>query len=89
MWMSSETSDGVRRAAYEVEELLKLDPARKGRPYALSILDEAEVGILEHGAGELPEDLRMVRCGPLEVFFVAREADGIAILYMVTPRADR
>lgn len=89
MGMSSATSDDVRRAAYEVDELLRFDPSRKGRSYALSVLDEAEVELLEDRTGELPEDLRMIRCGPLEVFFVAREADGMAIVYLVTPRTDR
>jgi hypothetical protein len=89
MWIASPIADAVRRAVQEVDELLRVSPSTKGQLHALSLLTADEIDLLQERSGVIPEDLQMIRCGPIEVFFVAHEADAMAIVYRVRPRRDR
>jgi plasmid stabilization system protein ParE len=89
LWMASQIAGAVRRAVQEVDELLRVSPSKKGRLHALSLLTAEEIDLLQERCGELPEDLQMIRCGPIEVFFIAHEADAMAIVYRVRARRDR
>lgn len=86
LWLSAAHRDDIKRAAFEIDSLLAVNPSTKGQPFALSTLDEASVQLLIERAAVLPEDLRWFCCGPLEAFFTAHEEDGMAIVLHVRAR---
>lgn len=86
LWLAAERRDEIKRATYEIDTLLAVDPATKGQRFALATLDEASVQSLIERATALPEDLRWFRCGPLDVFFTAHEEDCMAIVLHVRAR---
>lgn len=89
LWMSADDQRSIEQAANEIEQLLRVGPSSKGRPFALATLDEDSARLIAERATALPEDLRWMRCGPLEVFFHPREADGQVNIYHVRPRRDK
>jgi hypothetical protein len=86
LWLTSAARSNIERAANEIDQLLSVGPASKGRGGALATLDEESCRIIAERAAALPEDLRGMRIGPLEVFFVAKEDDCMAIVYRVRLR---
>ena len=88
LWLGSADSSRLERAANELDALLAYNPASKGRGGALSRLDEAASQLLLERALVLPEDLRWIRCGPLELYYVAHEDDCLALVYLVYLRSD-
>lgn len=66
LWLVSHERSRIELAANEIDQLLMVGPASKGRPSALARLDEEACRIIAERATFLPEDLRWVRCGPLE-----------------------
>ena len=88
LWLSSPDAGAIERAANEIDQLLSVSPASKGKPFALSMLDDASTELILERVSELPEDLRWMRFGPLEVFFHPREDDCMAIVLHVRPRRD-
>jgi len=89
LWLTAEAPSRIERAANEIDQLLMVGPASKGKASGLAMLDEEACRIIAERAMVLPEDLRGVRCGPLEVFFVAREDDCMAIVLHVQLRSQR
>jgi hypothetical protein len=88
LWMSAADQQAIEQSANEIEHLLRIAPSTKGRPFALATLDEDSARLIAERAMALPEGLRWVRCGPLEVFFEPREADGQVNVYHVRLRRD-
>src|SRR5436853_6909030 len=86
LWLNAEDASKFERAANEIGQLLAFGPATKGRPFSLHRLGEEKVRLLMERAVVLPEDLQWMRCGPLELFFIAREDDCLAIVYFVQLR---
>jgi hypothetical protein len=86
LWLTAPDRDDIERAANEIDQLLSLGPASKGTPFALPVLDESSTRLIQQRAASLPEDLRWLRCGPLEAFFTAHEDDCMAIVLHVRPR---
>jgi hypothetical protein len=83
LWLESADAPRLERAANEIDSLLAYRPSIKGRPFALSRLTENQLQLLSERAITLPEDLRWLRCGPLEVFYIAREDDCLVLVYLV------
>lgn len=86
LWLAAPDPGQIERAANEIDQLLSISPASKGNPFALATLDEESIELLQKRATKLPEDLRWLRCGPLEVFFTAHEEDSMAIVLHVRLR---
>jgi hypothetical protein len=89
LWLDSPDPAQLERAANEIDALLSVNPASKGRGGALARLDEETSRLLLERSIVLPEDLRWVRCGPLELYFLPREDDCLALVYLVQLRSDR
>lgn len=85
LWLDAAQRDLIRRAAHEIDQLLRVDPASKGMRHALSLLGEDSIAKIERRAKVLPEDLQRVRCGPLDVFFVSSEEDAMVTVLHVLP----
>jgi len=88
LWLVSHERSRIERAANEIDRLLVVGPASKGMPSALARLDAEAIRIIAERATVLLEDLRWIRCGPLEAFFVAREDDCMAIVLLVQLRSE-
>ena len=86
LWLASDQRSNIERAANGIDQLLAFGPASKGAGGALATLDEESCRIIAERAAALPEDLRGLRMGPLEVLFVAKEDDCMAIVYRVRLR---
>jgi hypothetical protein len=83
VWLASVDRGRVQRAIDEADQLLRVDPAKKGRAFALATMTDEEVAIILERTAELSEDLRLVVIGPIRVFFLPREDDGMAIVCLV------
>jgi hypothetical protein len=88
LWLAADDRRTVEQAANEIEQLLRVNPSAKGRPFALATLDEDSARVIAERTLALPEDLRWMRCGPLEVFFEPRELDCQVRVYHVRLRRD-
>ncbi len=83
IWLGSDDRDAVAKSADSIERELRSNPSLKGFPYALAHLRPNELVDLYRRSGSLPENLRRLSRGIIEVFFVAREEDGMAIVYLI------
>jgi hypothetical protein len=88
LWLESADQPKLERSANEIDELLEFNPSSKGQAFALSRLNDQQLSLLLERAVVLPEDLRWSRCGPLEVFFIAREYDCLVLVYLVQLRSE-
>jgi hypothetical protein len=86
LWMSAADPSLIERATNEMDQLLRINPASKGKPYALAILDEETIQLICDRTIQLPEDLRVLRLGPLEALFEPREQDRMALVLHVRLR---
>lgn len=89
LWLSSDLRESIEFASNEVDQLLRVDPGSKGRPFALATLSEPAMQQLERRTQSLPEDLRWLSFGPLEFYFIAKQQDCMVIVAMVTHRKSR
>jgi hypothetical protein len=84
--MTAKRPSDIRRAAFEVEQSLQVRPESKGKPFGLGHLSPAVVDLLARSVVPLPETLRRVRCGPIDVYFDASEADRMVKIYIIRLR---
>lgn len=87
IWMNSSDASQIERAANEIDALLSLNPSSKGR--SAGDMDAASLQALSDRSLAIPDDLRWLRCGPLEVIYYASEPDCMAVVLRVTRRTDR
>ena len=85
LWLTG-GRDSIEKAANEIDSLLAVEPSQKGRPFALAMLDAPMTELLIERVNALPEDLRWIRLGPVEVLFWPRELDGMAIVLLIQKR---
>lgn len=91
LWPNTESRKSIEAAANEIDQLLRVNPASKGKHVYAGMLDATSLEALKDRMGANPEVLRWLRFGPLEVFFTADELDRQAIVWRVrasTPNRD-
>ncbi|HVJ68430.1 MAG TPA: hypothetical protein VM510_10620 [Caulifigura sp.] len=82
LWMRATDTSLIRRAFREVDELLAVAPQHKGKPFGLSHLSANAIDELLLRISPLPEALRQMRLGPVEVFFLVSEEDRKVTVYL-------
>lgn len=80
LWLTASDKRSIRAAGNDIDARLAVSPSLKGQPFALATLDELSTALIQQRASVLPEDLRTLRSGPVEVFFWPLEDDGMAIV---------
>jgi hypothetical protein len=88
LWLASSDRRRIAAAANEIDQLLRFDPSRKGNRIYAGMLDPASLDLLADRIGMIPEDVRWLKLGPLEVFFSADESDRQARVWQVRLSAD-
>ena len=86
LWLSGLDREALSRSANEIDVLLRISPATKGRPFGLAALDEVAIQLVQSRVDPLPEDLRFVVMGPLEFYYLARELDSLVLIVMARRR---
>jgi hypothetical protein len=76
-------------AANEIDQLLRVGAERKGRQLYAGSLDSQSLEALKERMGDIPEIVRWMRVGPLEVFFSVFEPDRQACIWRVRPSRNR
>jgi hypothetical protein len=88
IWMTATDPSSIQRAFREVDELLAVAPHQKGSPFGLAQLSPNSGEELLARISPLPEDLRQLRLGPVEAYFVVLEDDRKVIVYYAKLRGD-
>jgi hypothetical protein len=83
IYLESSDPQAIVRASYEIDALLTVDPETKGTEANSATNDDETAEILLHRTGTIPPGLRSFPFGPLEVFFTADEADGMATIWLL------
>ena len=86
---TGESRRQLRDAVREIDELLKVDPSRKGRGLFAGQLTNEMLEILLARVGYYPELVRKVSCGPVEVIYTPHEEDGQAKIWVLQERTPR
>lgn len=89
IWLKSDDRDAIAQSSDLIERELQSNPSLKGFPYALAHLRVDELNTLYRMTGSLPENLRRLARGVIEVFYIAREEDRMAIVYLVRRRHNK
>jgi hypothetical protein len=87
VWLEISDRATVTRAIAEIDQLLSLHPAGKGRPHALALLTEDQSDAVIDRIGYLPEGLRSLSLGPLVCFFLPREEDAMVLVTLLDKRS--
>lgn len=76
-------------AAREVNQLLMYAATRKGAPQPIGRLTSRTIEIIGNRAGVIPEIIRVMRCGPIEVLFTVDspgvDSPGRVHVWMIQP----
>lgn len=86
IWMTDPNPDAIQRASFEVDELLRVDPSRKGSSIDLLAVDAVVAEKVLNRATRWSDEFRCLQCGPLELLFTASEDDRQAHVWHVRRR---
>jgi len=89
IWLASSNRTQLSAAANEIDQLLQVGAQSKGRQLYAGSLDPQSLEALLERMGEIPEIIRWMRVGPLEVFFSVIEPDRQACIWRVRPSRTR
>jgi hypothetical protein len=89
LWLESRSRQSLAAASNEIDQLLRLGAEQKGRQVYAGSLDDESLETLTDRIGEIPEIIRWMRMGPLEVFFSVMEPDRQACIWRVRPARTR